>query len=150
MNRDIKSSSADDEHEPIASREKQPTSHGNWPFLSALSAAILVGSMLIAPEQLPNTSLCAFRTITGKPCPACGLTHSFCAISRGELEAAWHYNPFGFVFYAGALLILFSPVLHRWDTRFMQRVVEFCLRFRLGALLLIAMILFGLARIWGY
>jgi len=145
----IKSSSADDDREQRAGGEEQPYPYGNWLFLSALSAAILVGSMLIAPEQLPNISLCAFRTITGKPCPACGLTHSFCAISHGELEAAWHYNPFGFVFYAVALLILFSPVLHRWDKRFLQHVFKFCLRFRLGALLLISMMLFGIARICG-
>ncbi|MEU4563613.1 DUF2752 domain-containing protein [Actinoplanes sp. NPDC023936] len=36
---------------------------------------------------------CPLRTLTGIPCPACGLTTAAIAIVRGDLAGAFHANP---------------------------------------------------------
>lgn len=42
---------------------------------------------------------CAFRALTGLPCPLCGGTHACAALVQGDLAAAWAANP-------GALALL--------------------------------------------
>ncbi|MEM7163894.1 MAG: DUF2752 domain-containing protein [Planctomycetota bacterium] len=70
------------------------------------AAAVLVVSAILSVDQLPQTSACWFKSATELPCPGCGLTRGFCSISHGELQAAWRYNPFSFVFYAAAVAVL--------------------------------------------
>jgi hypothetical protein len=88
------------------------------------AAVVLVVSILLAPEDLPQVPGCGFRTLTGLPCPGCVLTRSFCAISHGRFGEAWALNPFGFVFYALALLCLCYP----WFSRRFPRAVEWCMK----------------------
>jgi hypothetical protein len=45
---------------------------------------------------------CAFRQLTGLPCPTCGATRSALSLAHGDLGAAWHRNPLMGVCYAGA------------------------------------------------
>ena len=79
-------------------------------------AGIALGlSILIPATRLPAASLCPFRMLTGLPCPGCGLTHAFCNISHGHFKLAWQANPFGFLFYALAIVFLAWPWLR---TRF--------------------------------
>ncbi len=81
----------------------------HWVFLllaaavmfASLSLRVRDGHQVIVPlvnEALPGT--CTFRTVTGIPCPGCGLTRSFISLGHGQLLDAWHYNPAGFVFFA--------------------------------------------------
>ena len=42
---------------------------------------------------------CAFRAVTGLPCPLCGGTHACAALVQGDWAAAWAANP-------GALVLL--------------------------------------------
>jgi hypothetical protein len=55
-----------------------------WPL--ALTAAPLLLS-------LGDIPLCAFRQLTGRPCPLCGGTHACAALVEGDLMAAWQANP---------------------------------------------------------
>ena len=71
----------------------------------------LAASILIPASKLPVVPLCLFKMLTGFPCPGCGLTHAFCSISHGHFKTAWQANPFGFVFYIGALACLAWPGL---------------------------------------
>jgi hypothetical protein len=89
---------------------------GVW-VLALGAAAILAVSFLFAPENLPRVPGCGFRALTGLPCPGCGLTHSLCAISHGRLGEAWAFNPFGFVFYAVAVVLLGCPWISKWFPR---------------------------------
>jgi hypothetical protein len=45
-------------------------------------------------EQLGRPP-CAILSLTGRPCPACGLTTSFAWFVRGELARSWRANPAG-------------------------------------------------------
>ncbi len=79
--------------------------------LSLLGAAILAGSLLFAPAGLPGVTVCWFKRFTGLPCPGCGMTRAFCAISHGELAAAWVFHPFSFLFYGLCLLLIVQPLI---------------------------------------
>lgn len=74
----------------------------------AMLALGLVGVLVTARALRPDpkgfgthTQLglgaCAFREITGKPCPACGMTTAFSWCARGRLDLAWRANPAGSV-----------------------------------------------------
>jgi hypothetical protein len=36
---------------------------------------------------------CAFRALTGYPCPSCGMTTAFAWVVRGRFDQAWRANP---------------------------------------------------------
>jgi len=61
----------------------------------------------LAPRSLLATDavLCPFRLVTGRPCPACGLTRSWSAATHLDIResAAWH--PLGIPMLVGALAI---------------------------------------------
>jgi hypothetical protein len=114
-----------------------------------LLAAIAVGlSVSVPPEALPALPLCPFRALTDLPCPGCGLTHAFCAIGHAEFVEAWRHNPFGFVFYAGALGLLAWPLLRRRCGGLLERLVAS--RWFVGGPLAVvaAMWAFGVWRVW--
>ena len=87
---------------------------GPW-LPAALSAAALAASSLWSPSEFPKLQLCWLRRWTDISCPGCGLTRSFCALSHGDLAAAWSYHPFGIVLYALAIAFLLWPIVAgRW------------------------------------
>jgi hypothetical protein len=56
---------------------------------STLCVAVLLMSLVLPSSGLFGAiPICLFRRITGLPCPGCGLTHSFSALSRGEVAQA--------------------------------------------------------------
>ncbi len=64
--------------------------------------AVLTTARLLTPDPKgfgTHTQLglgrCAFREITGKPCPSCGMTTAFAWAARGRLDRAWRANPAG-------------------------------------------------------
>ena len=75
-----------------------------WAVLAAAAAALRPLWLAVAPE-LPG---CAFRAITGVPCPTCGTTHAAVALLHGRLLAAFAANPLAALaivgFFAGGLL----------------------------------------------
>jgi len=48
---------------------------------------------------------CAFRQLTGLPCPTCGATRSALSLAHGDLGAAWHRNPLMVFCYVGACVL---------------------------------------------
>ncbi|MCU1238280.1 MAG: hypothetical protein JWP63_6247 [Candidatus Solibacter sp.] len=56
--------------------------------VAAIAAAFAV-LWTFTPPDLP---LCAFRWITGRACPLCGLTHAVFALAKGNIGAALHYH----------------------------------------------------------
>ncbi|MBS1493465.1 MAG: DUF2752 domain-containing protein [Bacteroidetes bacterium] len=47
------------------------------------------------------------KLLTGLPCPGCGLTHSFCAISSGNFGDAFKFHFFGPFIYIAVLIFIF-------------------------------------------
>jgi hypothetical protein len=68
------------------------------------AALCLLGVALATPGiQLPR---CVFRTITGLPCPTCGVTRTVIALSRGQVDRAFFLNPLATVACGLGLLYL--------------------------------------------
>lgn len=63
-----------------------------WRAALSLGLPLAIGAVpvLMAFGDLP---LCAFRHVTGQPCPLCGATHACAALLQGDLLAAWQANP---------------------------------------------------------
>lgn len=61
---------------------------------------IICASFAYSPWVMDGPILCPLRFTTGIPCPACGLTRSFCAVSQGELHRALEFHLFGPLLFA--------------------------------------------------
>ena len=55
---------------------------------------------------------CPLRTVTGVPCPFCGMSRGVTALVHGQLSAAFTYNPGAFLVVAMAIVLL---VAWRWQ-----------------------------------
>ena len=58
---------------------------------------------LCTPLELP---VCAFRGLTGRLCPLCGLTHAIFALAKGHFNEAIHWHalsPLAVLLLVGAL-----------------------------------------------
>lgn len=90
---------------------------------------------------------CVFLAITGLPCPSCGMTRCFMAMSRLDFWTAWRMNPLGtalfvaMVCYAVYALIVVVGRLPRVR-------IEFASVWELRALLAAAVLLFAVN--WAY
>ncbi|MBM4017868.1 MAG: DUF2752 domain-containing protein [Planctomycetes bacterium] len=82
---------------------------------AALAAAVIAASFLgVDRWRVPGlesiggegTSICMLKRMTGLPCPTCGLTRSFCDISRGRWGEAVGHHPLGPALYALVLFVL--------------------------------------------
>jgi len=57
--------------------------------------AVFLASVLFRPPAGEYFTVCGFKNFTGLPCPGCGLTHSFCALGKGEVIDAFGFNLLG-------------------------------------------------------
>jgi hypothetical protein len=55
--------------------------------------ALLVIGAMAAGAALARVSLCPFATLTGLPCPGCGLLRATLAIMRGHFAESFHIHP---------------------------------------------------------
>jgi Protein of unknown function (DUF2752) len=77
----------------------------------AILLAAVVASRLMSRRLLDaDPPVCVFRQVTGRPCPACGLTRSWSAAARLDVaeSAAWH--PLGIPALVGALMVASGAV----------------------------------------
>jgi Protein of unknown function (DUF2752) len=75
-----------------------------WVAAGALAASALVPTDLL--RATPR--FCAFRAITGRPCPSCGMTRSWNAMGHGEFREAAGFHlmgPITFVAAAGLVAV---------------------------------------------
>lgn len=117
-------------------------------------ASILTISLLYDANQPPigvgRVPSCQFRALTGLPCPGCGLTRSFCAISRGQWALAWRQNPFGFVLYACTVFLLLYPLLRRLAPELEPILIRRRVLLRMAWLIVVPMWIWGLWRLWAH
>ena len=78
-------------------------------WILGLALIAVLGSFLLEPSgngglrvtvpiwgsRVPLPDTCLSRTVLGISCPGCGLTRSFAATSRGEIQTALWFNPCG-------------------------------------------------------
>lgn len=68
---------------------------------------ILFCSIFINPEKAKFLT-CYFQELTGHPCPACGLSHSFYAVSHLHLLDSLKFHLMGPILFFSLLLISFK------------------------------------------
>jgi hypothetical protein len=130
-----------DHNRPILSR-------GSAAWLFAMLAAVFLVSLLYHAPDGNYFTVCGFKTLTGLPCPGCGLAHSFCSLAKGQIWKAFSYNALGpglFVLSialwvrSGLVLLGKNGIALGFD-RLMGRI-------RLARGVLIAFVVFGVGRI---
>lgn len=69
------------------------------PVLPLAALAALGVSVFLPPDHLPALDLCWMKAYLGVPCPACGMTHAFCALGHGRFAEAWALQPFSYLLF---------------------------------------------------
>ena len=105
------------ERRPLAGRE---VDHERlWLSVALAGAALVVLWVASGHEELPRV-ICPFRHLTGIPCVGCGGTRALLALTRGELHAAFIWNPLvaaasiaalAWLLYAAVVTVLRAPRL---------------------------------------
>lgn len=88
--------------DPVRSARQRLTSYA---VLAAPCLVALLVSFLVTPDDIESgrvvlSAPCLTRTLLGVPCPSCGMTRAFAALSHGEVALAWHYNALAPALYA--------------------------------------------------
>lgn len=95
------------------------------PTVGALVISFLVTPADIESGRVVLSAPCLTRVLFGIPCPTCGLTRAFTALSHGDWGLAWSYNrssPLVYgLFWAGAAVGLGRLLLALWALRQAQR-----------------------------
>lgn len=69
--------------------------------------AAMLGIAAVRPMLPVQVGLpCPLRTLTGVPCPFCGMTRSVTAVVHGDVARSLVLNPFGIVAVAIAIALL--------------------------------------------
>jgi hypothetical protein len=77
-----------------------------------IAGASLVGAAAAWPLLPVHPPLaCPLRTLTGIPCPFCGMTRACIAAVHGHLGASLAFNPAGVLVVLAAIVALFRPRL---------------------------------------
>jgi hypothetical protein len=69
---------------------------------------------IILARFIPLLSLvpgCAFRILTGYPCPACGTTRALIHFSQARFLPAFAMNPLAFIALVGCILFFFYSII---------------------------------------
>jgi hypothetical protein len=112
-------------------------------LVAATGLHLLLGGVLHVP-----LFVCPFHTVTGLPCPGCGLSRALLSLASGHWAAALRFHPFAPYFLAlAALLALAAALPSRLRTLLVTRVVALEHRTRLHALALTGFVLFGVVRL---
>jgi hypothetical protein len=113
-----------------------------------LLSGVFAVSVLFAPPGGDYLTVCGFKNLTGLPCPGCGLTHSFCAVGKGQVMAGFEYNLLGPpLFLLFALLWVRSALVMLNKTRPVFAFDQLAERYGLARWSAIAFIAFGVGRI---
>ena len=75
------------------------------------------GSWFLTAADLPAGTACPLRGLSGLPCPSCGFTRGFVAISHGELERALELNVLAPAVYLLGLLLVPFLLYELWSRR---------------------------------
>jgi hypothetical protein len=95
----------------IFSREKKRRLE-SLDYFGLFSLAALLAARFFPFHEF-NVPLCGFRTMTGLPCPGCGMTTCYVMMTHGRFADALATSPAGVILFAGSVLgVLY--VIWRW------------------------------------
>jgi hypothetical protein len=89
----------------LASAAHRPHSLPEQLGLTGLGAAAAASVYPAVRRATGLGLLCPLRTLTGVPCPMCGMTTAATSLAAGDLGAATAANPFVLMLAAGTLLM---------------------------------------------
>lgn len=93
-------------------------------------------------------TICGFKSLTNLPCPGCGLTHSFCALGKGDIADAFAFNLLGPpLFFVLFLLWVRSGCVLLNGTAAVQRLDRMAGRLNIVRAFAIGFVVYGIARI---
>ena len=71
-----------------------------WMIIGILTSLVLIVPFIFLPDTLYSaTPECIWKTVYGKPCPLCGMTHAFVLLSKGNIEDALIENSYSLKLY---------------------------------------------------
>jgi len=114
-----------------------------------LCAWIVIGTAILGTASLMGVSLwpCAFRSVTGLPCPGCGVTRGLLALLDGRFADAVALHPFVPLFALAWLLPFLVVVLPGPARRVLINAAQWVERkTALPGILLILFAVYGLTR----
>jgi hypothetical protein len=117
-------------------------------WVAAACALVVLLAALLPPGKGLGIPLCHFRTVTGLPCLACGLTRSFIGMGHLDVAQAAFFHPVGVVLFPLVLLIALAGLM-REPLR--ERLVSWAERHRLllnvsATALLAVFVVYGFGR----
>jgi hypothetical protein len=108
------------------------------------AAALLLGMFAIGIPVWP----CPFFHAVGIPCPGCGLTRATFLLLHGDVRASLTYHAFAPIFLVGFSVVGAAGLLpERARLPLIEKLVDLEQRTGLGFILLVALILYWLARL---
>ncbi len=139
--------------------EKPCTPGGRWELAAhlvrdrRLGLAMVGGGLLYFAAAAFGFELmpCPFKSLSGLPCPGCGMTRACFALLDGNFHAVGHLNPFGPVFglfwaVVGVGVALPEP----WRARFARRLGVIERRTRWVAWVACCLVIYSLTRWIGF
>lgn len=131
--------------------DEQPSRRAAMLILIGLTAVFLVSIFYRPADVDPNGqyfTICGFKNITGLPCPGCGLSHSFCALGKGDFALALAFNLLGPpLFFFAVLIWLRSVCVLANRHTFVAAFDRLTGRLRAARLFVIVFCIYGVARI---
>ena|ERR1700722_13001881 len=89
---------------PATNGDRMAPFQTKWRIIGCLGClSVVLASFLYVPWVSHGPVFCPFRFFFGMPCPGCGLTRSFCAVSQGEIREAMSFHLFGPFVYAACV-----------------------------------------------
>lgn len=139
-------------NQPIASPEQEPQAARPSRLLALYGLVMLTGVFVVSVWLNPTGgdyfTICGFKNLTGLPCPGCGLTHSFCAMGKGHLLAAFGFNLLGPVLFLIFALVWFrSACVLLNKTSISMKVDQWMEHAQVVRWMTIAFLVFGAGRI---
>ena len=110
--------------------------------------AVFLFSVLFKLPEGEYFTICGFKNFTGLPCPGCGLTHSFCALGKGDVAGAFGFNLLGPPLFFVLLLLWIRSgyvLLNQIDP--VQRLDRIARRFNIVKAFAAGFAVYGIARI---
>ncbi len=117
-------------------------------FVLAGLSAVFLASMLFKPPAGDYFTVCGFKNFTGLPCPGCGLTHSFCALGKGDFTAAFGFNLLGPALFLVLVMVWMRSASVLMNRRGIVQLLDgLAGRLNLAQAFVIAFVVYGVVRI---